>query len=239
MQDPEEAERRAREAKRQAAQDEFDLNAELTDTEERRPSRFLAEAQTASAKRKRELHREERVAATLIHAGLQRFSARLAELERASILALRDAEKRVEDAERSLDDIRRRAMRDAEGRLVYGTADRTSAFYDDGREVPAAERELLPWSREAPTWNDRLSAAHEIVTASQERDAIAEYRDRLDTLRERAANENMMTSDELNSLVQDTERMPARVAAHLNEKALDAGSAMSPRPGQSAFIPKP
>jgi hypothetical protein len=214
--DEEETERQRREERARRAQDSEDFNNEIAGREAGRMKRFMPDHLAPSVRREREDKRDREFWTSIaLQDQLRQFTVRLDELERASIEALNEAERRVEDAENHLERVRDNATRDDQGRLVYRTAAGDSGFYDDERRIAQPEFERIEWKDGKTTWEERQQAGKEYRDASTERDAIGEYRDRLHNARERVRSGATLDEDELAALKTVVEEMPDAVSRRL------------------------
>jgi len=224
--------------RRQARQDATDFQNEMADLDVGRIRRFIPLDQSQRAQRDRDERRDRDWLLSLLgYERLAAFQHRLAELDRASIRALREAERRAETAEQQLQQIRTVATRDERGRLVYRTANRSSGFTDDGVAVAQDEFDRVIWREDAATWEERQRAGDTWREAIAERDAIGAYRDRLDTIRQRVDSGGPLDESELAELQKGAEDLPESVARELVNLA-SASREPSPSPG-APTVPKP
>jgi hypothetical protein len=205
-------------ARRQRDRDDFDN--EIAGNETGRMRRFLREDQTPQAAQLREQERERRARTALVtQIQLQQFSARLEELDRASLGALRASERQARDAGERLDRLRESANRDEHGQRVYRTEDGRAAYYDDGTQLRRNEMDRVDWKAGTPTWEQRQGVGRALDHANAERDAIKNYRDRIAHAKDRVAAGDDLDEDELKALQAGAEDMPASVRNQLNAQA--------------------
>src|SRR5262245_38759917 len=111
--------------RKKSAEDAADFKNEIAGRETGRMRRFLSHDQTPGSQRVLDEERQQfvRQMSIALLARLQEFRTRLDELDRASIKALREAERRVDLTEEHLRRIRESATRDEYGRIVFRTKD--------------------------------------------------------------------------------------------------------------------
>lgn len=221
-----------------------DFNNEIAGRETGRQRRFVPLGQGPDGERARRARDDEidlfRNAAFALGLRLQQFSERVGELDRASLKALRAAEQRLRDSEERLADVRARAVRDDQGRLVYKTADGRQGFYDDGHEMSAEAIGRAHWRDDAPVWEERRKADDARERAAEDVDAIGAYRDRLHTARERLGSQTPISETELSELEADVGAMPDSVARELAPPGPpDESSLLGPRANLPAGKPGP
>lgn len=156
---------------------------------------------------------------------LEHIRDRMNELDRASLQAYRLAERKAQEAQDSLDDIQRRATVDEQGRRIYRTEDGQRAFYENGQQLTAAEKDKAKWREGSPSWEQHQDASKRAEEAIRERDAIKEYREMLEKNRDR--------TDDLDGLEKDLENMPQGVRDQLEKTGAHKSAAheyMNDRP---------
>jgi hypothetical protein len=157
---------------------------------------------------------------------------RLEELDRASARAMIEADRRVQETERALEELRRRAALDEHGRRVYRTADGKRAFREDGTELTQQQMDAVDWKGGEPTWEEHQKPRHQVDAAIEEREQIGEFRDRIDTQRRRIDNGGDLSADELAAFEEELEDMPDAVRAQVDNQTVS-----SPAANRSAGLP--
>lgn len=222
--DQEDAAQRA--VQKQRELDAIDFNLEISGQEPVRMRKFVPVEESLKAKRQREAESETRFLLQLAsHQAIEQFQERLDELDRASKIALSSIEARIVDEEEALIDMRGRASRAPDGRLVFRTRDGTGAYYED--ETPVDALDAIDWRPGAPEWENYKELRESMERSKTERDRIGEYRDRLDTVRDKISSGGSLTEDELSELQELAEQKPQSVKAVLDgtnkpSKRLDA-----------------
>jgi hypothetical protein len=219
--------------RRQAEDDHRDFNDELAGRDTGRARRFFSrgERQNAAAARDHDGWKD-----FVRQQELQLFRDQASLLSAASLEALRVAVRRMEEAQRQLDEIRERAVRDKQGHLVYRTADGQRAFDEDARELTAAEIARIDWRAGAPTWEQHEQAMQASLDAATEVDDIRAYRENVVEAQERLDMGIPISQKELDALDAQLQNMPASVRDRLDgPKAADvsAPTAAPTRPNAS------
>lgn len=197
-------------------EDYQDSIAESSGLDRGKRLRFLSEDQTPKG---REVRRQERgrfQTFTLTMQQRLQFQTRIDELDRASLEALREAERRVEQAQKHLDEIQNAATVDDRGRRVYRTQDGTRGYYEDETQVPDAEFAKIKWRPNDPKWEQFRAQGQETSEAVEQRDEIRDYRERLVQTRNRLDRGEELNADEIAALQDGNESMPTAVAARLD-----------------------
>jgi hypothetical protein len=204
----------------QELQDRDDLNNEIAGRETGRAKRFFPLGGSAAEAERRE---EDEWAAFVAHLTCQErielLAVRFGELDRASLIALQEAEARRQEAEDVIDGMKRNASLDREGRRAYRSADGRRAFYEDGRELTPAQLAEVNWKGGAPTWEERKDAEARHRRALREIDEIGAYRDWLSTARERLNGGEVLTEAEIRELEAGAASVPEPVRAALLQAA--------------------
>lgn len=216
--------------------DREDFNNEIAGRETGRAARFVPDYARPEAEKARREEREQfrGLIAITLQGKLDELRQRLEELDRLTILALREAERRLEASEIRIAQMRKDATLDAFGRIVYRTGDGTRAFYEDGRELTSEEREGVSWRDSAPSWEERCELAREREHISRDIDRIGVLRDRLGTVRDQLHSDGELTADELRSLEDDTREASSLIAPYL---PMAADELDSEAPASSALTP--
>jgi hypothetical protein len=198
----------------QAEDDHRDYNDELAGRDTGRARRFFSrsERQNGSAAKDHDGWKD-----YVRQQELQLFRDRASSLNAASLEALRVAVRRMEEAQRQVDEIREHAMRDKQGHLVYRTADGQRAFDEDARELTAAEIARIDWRADAPTWEQHEQAMKASLDAATEVDDIRAYRENVVEAQQRLDMGIPISQKEMDSLDARLENMPASVRARLDE----------------------
>lgn len=147
---------------------------------------------------------------------VQRLTARLDELDRASLEALREADRRVRENEERLRRIRETATVTPDGRRIYRTEDGMRAYYEDGIEATAREMDAVQWEPYAPSWERHQESVRNLDQSIQKRDDIRTYRERLEHHRKHLENrDDPLRADELDEMEREINVMPEAVNRHL------------------------
>jgi hypothetical protein len=154
-----------------------------------------------------------------------RIQRQIDAVNRAITRALVKSAQRLEEAREALEDIRRRATVDEKGRKVYRTADGTRAFTDDGEELTPEQITSIKWDPMAPTWEQRVEAGERWKLAAEEHEEILRAQERADYYSERMASGDLLSRDELETIHQDLNAMPAAVRAEMPGKMAEAMNA--------------
>lgn len=237
--DQEDAAQRALQKQREL--DAIDFNLEITGQEPVRMRRFVPLEETPKARKQREAEKETRFLLNLAsQQAIEQFQQRLDELDRASKVALSRVEARIAADEEALIDMRGRASRAPDGRLVFRTRDGSAAYYEDENSVE--DLDAINWQSGAPDWENYKELRDRTERSKEERDRIGEYRDRLDTVREKVSSGDALTEDELSELKQLAEEKPESVRATLddqNKPVKGPDAAISLRYDSERPVPKP
>lgn len=149
--------------------------------------------------------------------------------EQASLLALRDALRREEQARRELEELRERAARLADGRRVYRTGDGTAAYDEDGNRLSDDEFAGVAWNDSQPSWEEECKVTRNWNDAAAEVEEVKAYRSHVGEMRHRHAKGDL-SQDELEQMGEELEAdMPESVRRHYR-----ADAAESPRPSEPA-----
>jgi hypothetical protein len=224
----------------QKAQDLTDFNNELAGRDVGRLRRFLPSTEASSVERTRR-EQDDRffwmVASLTLQARQRLLAERLEVLDCVSIRALNEAERRLERAADALELLRRNATLDERGRRVYRRADGQAAFFEDGRQLTGEECQAVIFREGASTWEEHLEATGSLEHATQERNAIGVYRDRLHTAQARLAGGTPLSEAELTELEQGAEAMPDSVSRELALGVLERSS--DPSSSTASDLPIP
>lgn len=157
---------------------------------------------------------------------IAQFRQRIDLFDHANLAALRESDEKLQAAQQKRHDIRERAyeVTKADGTAVKVYRD-NEIVRDDGGSIVSPEivdTDEIPASY--PTWAQRLDAERDVRQAQQAYDEVVEYRELLNSARERLEDGKLSAEevDELDiALVKD---MPDAVRRHYEDPALPAQS---------------
>lgn len=225
MDEIEKADERARVRQRR---DSEDLQAELAGANTGRP-RFLTQEQIddnrdpSRSSAAKDAAFWEWVRSAEYAARTQALSKNLNDALIATDKALIENAKKIREAEERLEDVRRRAQRLDDGRLVYRARD-GRVFTDDDRQLPSHEAARVPRVPGTSTWEKRKAAKDEYQDSLKERKVLTRYREKIVKYRDRLKSDEPLSPQELESMENDVKDAPATARSYLQQDSRTASA---------------
>ncbi|MBE0613802.1 MAG: hypothetical protein IH604_09075 [Burkholderiales bacterium] len=205
-----------------------DLQAELSGTNAGRMRRFLTPEEAARRPGSKEKSERDESFWAWVHsaeyaARTQALSKNLSNALTATDKALVENAKKIREAEERLEDVRRRAQRLEDGRLVYRARD-GSVFTDDDRQLPADEAARVPYDPNAATREEKLAAANEYERSTKAREELTRYQEKIVKHQDRMKSDEPFSQKELESMENDVKNAPASVRPHMRDNRTTSAS---------------
>lgn len=147
--------------------------------------------------------------------------------EQAAAAAMAKARQRERIAQLELERIQESATVTADGRRVYMTENGNAAYYEDGNQVSKEEFGRIDWKKDGPSWEKYQSTYGDWETATQHREKIGDYQDRLQAGRAKLSSGQPLSPEELADLKGTLDDMPNAVKAEqdaMNRPKISAAS---------------
>ncbi|MBE0626427.1 MAG: hypothetical protein IH606_16625 [Burkholderiales bacterium] len=198
-----------------------DLQAELSGANNGRTLRFLTAEEAANRPGSKEKAERDDAFWAWVHSAeyatrTQALSKNLSDALTATDKALVENARKVREAEERLEDIRRRAQRLEDGRLVYRAKD-GRVFTDDDQQLPAHEAARVPHKPSAPSYEKKLEVNNEYKRSIRERDDLTRFREKLVKHQDRMKSHEPLSPEELEGMENDVKNAPAAVQPHMRD----------------------
>lgn len=234
----------AREMKARArrTEDYQDSIAESSGRDRGKRLRFLSEDQTPKGRDARQQERRQQqdrlqTFTLTMQQRVQQLQTRLDQLDRASLEALREADRRAEQAQKRLEEIQNAATADDQGRRVYRTEDGRTAYYHNGDELTREAQQRVNWKPDGPTWEAHRHAIVETEQAVQQRDEVLVFREHLKDHSKRLNGDP--SPDDIAAIERDLDNVPTAVAARLSAAQQSRTSAAREHMSDKSFASAP
>lgn len=153
-------------------------------------------------------------------AEIEAFQAELDVYDEATVKALMENERQLDEVEKELDSMLAEAHVLEDGRRVFKTEDGTKIYDEFGLQVERNDIDPDSIANHKPKWEPYKSVRHHEKALRIERQSILEFQDKLDYARERS-EEKGFTKQERDDFKSDLENaVPDSVTRHLPEDHL-------------------
>lgn len=198
-----------------------DLQAELGGANNGRMLRFLTAEEAANRPGSKEKAEQDEAFWAWVHsadyaARTQALSKNLNDALTATDKALVENARKIREAEERLEDVRRRAQRLEDGRLVYRAKD-GSVFTDDDQQLPAHEAARVPHKPSAPSYEKKLEVNNEYKRSIRERDDLTRFREKVVKHQGRMKSDEPLSPEELEGMENDVKNAPVAALSHLQD----------------------
>jgi hypothetical protein len=164
-------------------------------------------------------------------AQMAEFHSRLDTYDTATVEALMDNQRSLDDVDKKLDEMRSQAFVLPDGRRAFKTADGLHVFDEAGTEVRRDTLDPDMISGSGPTWEAFKAGLDSKKQLQQERSGLLEFQARVDAAREKIDG-GKVTKTELDALGSELENaMPDAVRRRVAPNATDVAPPKETAPG--------
>jgi hypothetical protein len=150
-----------------------------------------------------------------------RIAGKLTRMDEASVIALQEIEQELQDLAREREQLRQRAYRDEQGRLIFMTEDESAAYYEDGGQVADDEFAVLRDALRGRTTKEQWEAyQRRRERLDAERGQIHTHDAQRNQLREDLAEGRIPKEEAERRERENEEALPARVRARYAPRTL-------------------